>query len=258
MQWRLRPRFDYGERSAEPERFGKSFVYRHGALQLAISGWDAGQPQVAGGVVEGSFEAAEGREALLALLASDGATLPLPDRSAVTRRLEATAQLWCDWIGRCAYDGPWKEAVQRSLLAIRLLADGRTGAITAAGTTSLPEALGKQRNYDYRFAWVRDLSYTVDALLEVGMEELSQASVNWLLDALAQTGPRVDPVYRLTGEPLRTQRSLPLAGYRGTTPVHLGTRPVPNSSSAASAISSKRSGATSSADTCWRRGRLSG
>jgi GH15 family glucan-1,4-alpha-glucosidase len=224
MRWRLRPRFDYGQRSREPVRFGQSFVYRHAGLQVALSAWDAGSPGVEQDSVEGTFEIQAGGEALLALVASDGAALPLPDRASVERRLEATAELWREWVSRCTYEGPWKEAVMRSLLTIRLLADGRTGAITAAGTTSLPEALGGKRNYDYRFAWVRDLSFTVDALLRVGMEELSEASVNWLLGAVAHTGPRIDPVYRLTGEPIRAQQQLELAGYRGTSPVHLGNQ----------------------------------
>jgi GH15 family glucan-1,4-alpha-glucosidase len=224
MQWRLRPRFDYGRRSCEPVRFGESFVYRYAGLQLAIRAWDAGQPRGGGDALEGSFDLAAGDRAVLALAASDGASVPLPDRETVERRLEATVEVWRDWVGRCTYDGPWRDAVERSLLAIRLLADGRTGAIAAAGTTSLPEALGKERNYDYRFGWVRDLSFTVDALLRVGMEELSHASVNWLLGAVAHTEPRVDPVYRLTGEPLRSQEELPLAGYRGTSPVHLGNQ----------------------------------
>jgi GH15 family glucan-1,4-alpha-glucosidase len=224
MRWRLHPRFHYGQSSEDPIRFGDSFVYRHRGLQLGLTSWGAGHPAIQRDAVEGTFEAKSGSEGVLVLTASDGAALPLPERAEVERRLEATAQLWRDWVSRCAYDGPWKEAVQRSLLAIRLLADGRSGAIAAAGTTSLPEALGKQRNYDYRFGWVRDLSFTVDALLAVGMEELSEASVNWLLGAVAQTAPRVDPVYRLTGEPLRDQEELPLAGYRGTTPVHLGNQ----------------------------------
>jgi GH15 family glucan-1,4-alpha-glucosidase len=142
----------------------------------------------------------------------------------VERRLEATIRLWRDWISRCSYDGPWKDAVHRSLLAIRLLADGRSGAIAAAGTSSLPEVLGGKRNYDYRFGWVRDLSFTVNALLRMGMEELSEASVDWLLEAVAHTEPRIDPVYRLTGEPVRDQQQLGLAGYRGTGPVHVGNQ----------------------------------
>jgi GH15 family glucan-1,4-alpha-glucosidase len=224
MRWRLRPRFEYGQRSSQPIRFGESYVYRHAGLQVGLTGWDAGPPHVDGDAVEGAFEISGGGEALLALLASDEAALPLPEREPVERRLEATERLWRDWVGRCSYEGPWETAVQRSLLAIRLLADGRTGAITAAGTTSLPEVLGGTRNYDYRFGWVRDLSFTLNAVLRVGMEQLSQASVNWLLQAVAHTEPRIDPVYRLTGEPLREQQELGLAGYRGTTPVHVGNQ----------------------------------
>ncbi|HLY48491.1 MAG TPA: glycoside hydrolase family 15 protein [Solirubrobacteraceae bacterium] len=224
MQLRFHPRFDYGRCSSEPARFGESFVYRHNGLQIGVTGWDAGEPQLERDAVSGAFQIRAGAQAAVVLVAGDGAALPLPDRDAVERRFEATHRLWRDWVERCNYEGPWKAAVQRSLLAIRLLADGRTGAITAAGTTSLPEALGKQRNYDYRFAWVRDLSFTLNALLRVGMEQLAEASVNWLLDAVAHTAPRVDPVYRLTGEPLRRQLQLPLAGYRGTSPVHLGNQ----------------------------------
>ena len=224
MQWRLRPRFGYGQHTPEPVCLADQFVYRYGRLQLGLKFWDAGDPQVRGGVLEASFEIGAGEQSTLAMLASDDVALPSPERRAVERRLEATVQLWKDWVGRCGYDGPWQPAVRRSLLAIRLLADGRTGAITAAGTTSLPEVIGGQRNYDYRFGWVRDLSFTVDALLRVGMEELSHASVGWLLGAVRNTHPRVDPVYSLTGQVVRSQRRLALPGYRGSEPVHDGNQ----------------------------------
>jgi GH15 family glucan-1,4-alpha-glucosidase len=175
-------------------------------------------------VIEGSSQFGPGDRAVLALVASDGSALPRPKLHDVERRLDATVRLWRDWISRCDYQGPWQEAVRRSLLAIRLLADGRTGAIAAAGTTSLPEALGSNRNYDYRFGWVRDLSFTLEALLRVGMDELSEASMDWLLGAVARTRPRVDPVYRLAGAPLRDQHQLPLPGYRATGPVHIGNQ----------------------------------
>jgi GH15 family glucan-1,4-alpha-glucosidase len=161
---------------------------------------------------------------MLALIAGDEAAVPSPERIDVERRLEATVELWRGWVQRTSYDGPWKEAVERSLLTIRLLADGRSGAIAAAGTTSLPEAIGAERNYDYRFGWVRDLSFTADALLRVGMRELAHASVMWLLGAVAHTHPRVDPVYALTGDVVRSQHAIELAGYRGTSPVHVGNQ----------------------------------
>jgi GH15 family glucan-1,4-alpha-glucosidase len=86
----------------------------------------------------------------------------------------------------------------------------------------LPETLGGERNYDYRFGWVRDLSFTLEALLGVGMEELAHKSLTWLLEATAHTHPRIDPVYALRGQVVRDQQQLSLAGYRGTGPVHLG------------------------------------
>jgi GH15 family glucan-1,4-alpha-glucosidase len=156
MEWRVRPRFAFGQESREPVRRADSLVYRYGELQVGVKAWGAGEREVHGAAVAGSFEIGGGEQALLALVASDDVALPSPDRGDIERRLASTIQLWREWVRRTTYDGPWKEAVKRSLLAIRLLADGRTGAIAAAGTTSLPEVIGGKRNYDYRFGWVRD------------------------------------------------------------------------------------------------------
>jgi GH15 family glucan-1,4-alpha-glucosidase len=224
MEWRLRPRFGYGRPATDPVRRAGDLVWRHAGLQVSLKCWDAGEPRVSDGGAHGAFSVRQGETALLALLASEDVALPSPERVEIERRLRATAVVWRDWVQRTSYDGPWKDAVQRSLLAIRLLADGRSGAITAAGTSSLPEVIGGKRNYDYRFGWVRDLSFTVDALLRVGMRELAHASVTWLLGAVAGTHPRVDPVYALTGAVVRSQRTVDLAGYRGTSPVHVGNQ----------------------------------
>jgi GH15 family glucan-1,4-alpha-glucosidase len=224
MRWRLRPRFGYGSQSRPPAAIAGALVYRYGELQLALNDWDVGRPEVVGDAVEGSFEVRDGQGGLLVLTAADDVSLPSPRRDDVERRLRATAQLWRDWVGRTSYDGPWRDAVERSLLALRLLADGRTGAIAAAGTTSLPEVIGGRRNYDYRFGWVRDLSFSVDALLRVGMEELAHASIGWLLRSVGNTHPRVDPVYTLTGEVVRSQQQLSLPGYFATMPVHRGNQ----------------------------------
>jgi GH15 family glucan-1,4-alpha-glucosidase len=126
-------------------------------------------------------------------------------------------------VTRHSYTGQWTEAVERSLLAIRLLADGRTGAIAAAGTMGLPEVIGGKRNFDYRYGWVRDLSFTLEALMSVDMLELVHGSVTWLLGAIGRTHPRVDPLYELGGDVLRSQTELEeLSGYRRTKPVLLG------------------------------------
>jgi GH15 family glucan-1,4-alpha-glucosidase len=224
VRWRLEPRFDYGRYPADFTLHDGAAVARHGALQLAIQGFDAGALEIEDGAVAGEFEIADGQRAMLALQASEGQLLLLPRREEIDRRLDQTVAVWRTWVGHHSYEGPWLRAVERSLLAIGLLADRRTGAIAAAGTTSLPEVLGAERNYDYRFGWVRDLSFTLEALLSVGMEELAHKSLTWLLEATTHTHPRIDPVYALNGEVVRDQRKLPLAGYRATSPVHIGNK----------------------------------
>lgn len=222
VRWRLEPRFGYGQRAAGFESDGPIALARDDGFQVGLRTWGAGESEVTGGAVSGSFELGAGEQAMLALIATEGEPLPVPERGDVERRLRDTAEVWRAWVSRHSYDGPWRDAVERSLLAIKLLADGRTGAIAAAGTSSLPEVIGGERNYDYRFGWVRDLCFTLDALIAVGLDELVQASTSWLLDATRRTHPRIDPVYALNGDVVRSQQELPLAGYRGSVPVHLG------------------------------------
>jgi GH15 family glucan-1,4-alpha-glucosidase len=222
MTWRFEPRFDYGRRTPELERRGHTVLARDGHLQAALLGWDAGACQLTGGAAFGAFTAAEGAETTLAMVSTDNQPLPIPTREQVERRLRETIEVWRSWVSRHTYDGPWRDGVERSLLAIRLLSDARTGAIAAAGTTSLPEVIGGKRNFDYRFGWVRDLCFTLDALLSVGMDQLTSSSLGWLFQATEHTHPRVDPVYALDGSVVRSQQTLPLAGYRRTGPVHLG------------------------------------
>ncbi len=222
MRWRLEPRFEYGRRMPELSRCDRTPVIRGDHVQIALGTWQAGETQISDGAFEAGFRIADGEQAMLVMVATEDEPLPVPKRDKPERRLQETFHVWRSWVARHTYEGPWREAVERSLLAIRLLADGRTGAIAAAGTTSLPEVIGGERNYDYRFGWVRDLCYTLDALLAVGMQELTQASLTWLLNATAHTHPRIDPVYALNGAVVRGQETLPLAGYRASQPVHLG------------------------------------
>ena len=224
MRWSFEPRFGpNGEAPAAEARDGAG-VFRRGGLQVGLQWWGAGSGTGGECTQAGEFVSRPGEESLLVMTAVDGEPLPLPERRAVERRLSDTVEVWQSWTGRHTYEGPWIEAVERSLLAIRLLADGRTGAIAAAGTTSLPEVIGGKRNYDYRFAWVRDASFSLDALLAVGMDELTQTSVTWLLEAVSRTHPRVDPVYALDGSVVRSQSQVPIPGYRHTTPVHRGNQ----------------------------------
>jgi GH15 family glucan-1,4-alpha-glucosidase len=105
---------------------------------------------------------------------------------------------------------PWRDAVERSLLAIKLLAETRAGAVAAVDTTSLLGVVGGERNYGSRFIWVRDLRLALDALIAVGIEKFSSASVTWLLGAMRDTDPRIDPMYGLGRNVVRSQRCLSL------------------------------------------------
>ena len=222
LRWHLEPRFEYGQRGANFTRHRGALITRDRLLQVGLQTWGAGTPEIVGGSLRGDFALREGEQAVLAHQAAEGPLLAISTRAQVERRLQQTAAVWRSYLSRHAYRGPWREPLERSVLAIGLLADRRTGAIAAAGTSSLPEALGGERNYDYRFGWVRDLSFTLEALMGVGMEEIAHKSLTWLLDATSHTHPRISPVYALQGDVVRSQQKLALCGYRGTSPVHLG------------------------------------
>jgi len=164
----------------------------------------------------------EGSRALLALVAVEDEPQPRPERDEIERRLDETAQAWRMWIRDHAYDGAWRDAVTRSALALKLLTYEPLGGIAAAATTSLPERLGGAENWDYRFSWVRDSAYTLDALLALGRREDAHSSLSWLLDAVATTAPEIRPLYGLAGGPDVEERIVDLDGYRGSRPVRTG------------------------------------
>ena len=220
MRWGFKPRFGPDAQAPDAASDHGAGVFRRGTLQVGLQCWNVPR----GGQHSGEFMARPGESSLLVMTAVSGEPLPLPGRDAVERRLADTSDVWRSWTAQHTYRGPWTGAVERSLLALRLLVSARTGAIAAAGTTSLPEVIGGDRNYDYRYGWVRDTSFSLDALLAVGMDELAHASVSWLLDATSRTHPRIDPVYTLDGAVLRSQSPVSGPGYRATRPVHLGNQ----------------------------------
>jgi GH15 family glucan-1,4-alpha-glucosidase len=221
MRWRIEPRPAYGARARLERRAGVPVVVR-GAEALAVVAWDAGEPAVGDGVVEGRFVAAEGSTAHLVLAAAHQEPLVLPSRADVAARLAATEDAWREWSDARSYEGPWRDAVVRSALALKLLVFAPSGAIAAAATTSLPEAIGGERNWDYRFSWPRDSAFTLRALLALGCSREADAFFFWLLHASQLTHPEVRVLYRLNGRPEAHERSLPLAGYRGSRPVRVG------------------------------------
>jgi GH15 family glucan-1,4-alpha-glucosidase len=197
-------------------------VATDGPHALGVCSWDAGEAQVDEHAIFGQFEAREGGTALIALCAAYQEPLVFPRRDDVEARLDATATYWRDWAGDRAYRGAWRDAVIRSALALKLLVHAPSGSIAAAASASLPEEIGGERNWDYRFCWVRDSAFTLGALLELGCPGEAEAFFWWLLHASQLTHPRLQVLYRLNGGERARERTLELHGYRGSRPVRVG------------------------------------
>lgn len=146
-----------------------------------------------------------------------------PAQLDVSAAIQETEKWWHEWSGRCRYKGRWSEAVQRSLITLKALTFLPTGGMVAAPTTSLPEALGGVRNWDYRFCWVRDATLTLHALIDAGYLEEAKGWRKWLLRAVAGHPSELNIVYGLHGERRLTELELPwLSGYEGSVPVRTG------------------------------------
>jgi len=138
-------------------------------------------------------------------------------------KLSATEQRWRDWAGRCSSQGEWRDAVMRSLITLKALTYTPTGGIIAAPTTSLPECLGGPRNWDYRFCWLRDSTFTLYALLISGYTDEARAWREWLLRAIAGHPQDTQIMYGVAGERMLTELELPwLSGYEKSAPVRIG------------------------------------
>src|SRR5215218_5728256 len=222
MRWSVTPAFGYGAVPPRIGRRGRVPVAIGPRDALAVCSWDAGEAQIDGDAIFGRFDAVEGGSALIALCAAHQEPLVFPAREHVERRLEATSTYWRGWAGQRAYDGPWRDAVIRSALALKLLVHAPSGAIAAAASASLPEEIGGERNWDYRFCWVRDSAFTLGALLELGCPSEAEAFFWWLLHASQLTHPRLQVLYRLNGGERARERTLELHGYRGSRPVRVG------------------------------------
>jgi GH15 family glucan-1,4-alpha-glucosidase len=222
MRWRFAPRFDYGRHAPRCE-------WRHGvpvatwaAEAIAILNFAAGTAAWRDGGVEAQVDVAAGQRALLAMATAYAEPLVLSGRHAIENRLEETIRFWQQWSGARVYDGPWPGLVGRSALALKLMIFAPSGAAVAAPTTSLPEAIGGARNWDYRFCWIRDSNFMMDALMQLGCHAEARSLFWWFMQATALTEPEIHVLYRLDGGLGITERELPLDGYRHSRPVRVG------------------------------------
>ena len=140
---------------------------------------------------------------------------------------DETVAFWQDWVGQSTYSGRWREELQRSAITLKLLTYAPSGGLVAAPTAGLPEQIGGERNWDYRFTWVRDASFSVDTLMRMGFFDEAAAFGRWLRDRVSQptgsdTGP-LNIMYRIDGDPHLSEEVLDdWEGYRGSFPVRIG------------------------------------
>jgi GH15 family glucan-1,4-alpha-glucosidase len=224
LRWRLEPRFAAGEKDEEMTigPLGAAIAVKSGLWTVTLHAFDAGEPSYTDKEVTGAFELSSGNSAVLALRASHDEPIPVARLDWVERRLRDTAEDWERWLRDAGVEGDWNHAVRRSALALRALTYVPTGGIVAAPTTSLPERIGGDRNYDYRYAWVRDTAFTLDALISLGLLVQVHGSFTWLLDAIEKTEPDLHVFYDLDGETVSGERALELDGYRSSRPVIRG------------------------------------
>ena len=148
---------------------------------------------------------------------------PSPAAFDLIQALEDTHAWWTEWCHRCTYEGPWRDQVLRSLITLKALTFAPTGGIVAAPTTSLPESIGGVRNWDYRYCWLRDATYTLYALMIGGYTDEAAAWRNWLLRAVAGDPSTLQIMYGMHGERRLPELELPwLHGYEESRPVRVG------------------------------------
>ncbi|MGN6203950.1 glycoside hydrolase family 15 protein [Humibacter sp.] len=194
---------------------------------LAVAGGDSAvvrglELEADGNSHVADFTVAEGEVVDMSLSWFASHTSP-PEPPKVDALLKGTKKWWTEWAERCQYEGPYREAVVRSLITLRALTFTETGGIVAAATTSLPEEFGGERNWDYRFVWLRDASMTISVLLRHGYVGAVDHWRNWLLRAVAGDPADVQIMYGLKGERYLGERELPsLPGYQGSSPVRVG------------------------------------
>jgi GH15 family glucan-1,4-alpha-glucosidase len=170
----------------------------------------------------GTFSVAAGEEVPFVLTYSPS-HLPTPQPIDASAALDDTEKFWREWSSKCRFEGPWREAVLRSLMTLKALVYRPTGGIVAAATTSLPESVGGTRNWDYRYCWLRDATFTLLALLDGGYVDEAERWRDWLVRALAGAPAQAQIMYGLGGERRLTEWEVDwLPGYEDSRPVRIG------------------------------------
>ncbi|QCB95486.1 glycoside hydrolase family 15 protein [Cellulomonas shaoxiangyii] len=231
MAWRVAPGTMLGTASPWVRRTRRGPVLTVDGVSVVVTTLGEMTTHVADREVAGVLTTTPGSRHVLGLAGTAREPVFVPDPALMDAGVERTVENWRAWTREFHYDGPWAQAVQRSALALKLLVHAPTGAIAAAGTTALPESWDGGKNWDYRYAWVRDVAYVVDALTRFGLREETHAAMAWTLRTVAKHPPSV--FFTLDGELAHgpadgepgdgpAHRDVP--GWRGIGPVVDGNR----------------------------------
>ena len=227
------PRFDYGRTAHTTEVTEHGAVFTTDALTLtlhAVRDPDderLARVRVDSGDVRVSIDLKEGDVRGFVLESTaDGPPREIPVAE-FQRMYDDTIAFWRSWLSRCTYTGRWRETLYRSAITLKLMTYAPSGGLVAAPTMGLPEQIGGERNWDYRYTWVRDASFSVYALLRLGFTDESAQFSGWLRDRVAERaggeGGLLNIMYRVDGSSDLKEEALEhWSGYRGSRPVRIG------------------------------------
>jgi GH15 family glucan-1,4-alpha-glucosidase len=222
-----RPAFDYA-RAASRTHVAETVARFDGPkLSLGLSASVPLRPEGDGAAADFTLDAGQSATFLLRLLGPDEGPGRCPNSGEAEELFRATVEYWRRWLSRCTYKGRWRETVQRSALTLKLLSFEPTGAIVAAPTCGLPERIGGERNWDYRYTWIRDAAFTLYALMRIGFTEESVRFMDWLKarsrEGRSEGDGPLQLMYGIDGRSKLTEETLDhLDGYRGSRPVRIG------------------------------------
>jgi GH15 family glucan-1,4-alpha-glucosidase len=219
------PRFEYGLTTPFVEPLDDDLVRATGSADALLLQSELGPLHCNDGGARADATVAAGDVRVVALTSDTPHHLKVErhDRAELLAALDATERFWTQWSAGTVYDGPYADAVQRSALVLKGLQYARTGAVIAAATTSLPEELGGERNWDYRYTWVRDSAALIIALASVGHTDEAHAMGDWLLRTTAGRADELQIMYGIGGERLLHEAQLDhLTGYGDSKPVRVG------------------------------------
>jgi GH15 family glucan-1,4-alpha-glucosidase len=228
----IKPRFDYGREKPKIEVHPGGALFKGKSASLGVS---FGQEKAVArdlkvweedGAICASASLSAGQVGGMILESNPLDTPHRVSAATVVEMFEETREYWRDWIARSQYRGRWREIVERSAMTLKLMTYAPTGALVAAPTAGLPEQVGGERNWDYRYTWLRDASFSVYALLSLGYTEEAQAFLAWVSQRMLESkehGTPLQIMYRIDGSPELSEEVLEhLEGYRESRPVRIG------------------------------------